>query len=327
MIMRKMTVLLVVLAFFLGACAAPQPAASERTRVRLPLGYIPNVQFAPLYVALEKGFFSENGIDLQLDYAFETDGVALVGANDLQFAVVSGEQVLLARAQGLPVVYVMAWYGDFPVAVTAKKEQGIRTPADLRGKSIGLPGLFGANYIGLRALLSHAGLAEADVNLQSIGFTQVESLATDQQQAVSVYAANEPIQLRALGYDVDVIHVADYVHLIANGLITNEVTIAQNPDLVRRMVQAFGRGISDAAQNPEEAFEISKRYVETLAAADPVIQKEVLDTSIQFWQLAPRGHSEPESWENMQQLLLDMGLLEQPQDLSKVYTNQFLGEQ
>jgi NitT/TauT family transport system substrate-binding protein len=288
------------------------------------VGYIPNIQFAPLYVAVEKGYYREAGLEVEIDYSFETDGTQLVGANELQFAVVSGEQVLLARAQGLPVVYVMAWYHDYPVAIVAKEAEGIQKPEDLKGKRIGLPGLYGASYIGLRALLSSAGLKESDVTLDSIGFNQVEALAAGQDQAIVGYVANEPIQLRAQGYAVSVIPVADYVQLAANGILTNEATIQNNPDLVRRMVQATLRGITDTVANPDEAYEISKKYVETLAQADEKIQKEVLATSIGFWKSEPPGFSERSAWENMQKVLLEMGLLSQPLELDKAFSNEFI---
>jgi NitT/TauT family transport system substrate-binding protein len=294
------------------------------TRIRLPMGYIPNVQFAPFYVGVEKGYFREYGIEIEFDYSFETDGVTLVGADDLQFALVSGEQVLLARAQGLPVVYVVAWWQDYPVGVAAKTEQGIRTPADLGGKRIGIPGLFGASYIGLRALLNEAGIEESEVTLDSIGFNQVEALATDQEQAVVIYANNEPIQLEAQGYDVDVILVADYVQLASNGLITNESTMVNNPDLVRRMVQAFMKSLEDTIADPDGAFEICKNYVENLEQADQEVQRQVLDSSIQFWQADQPGYSDPRAWQNMQDILLDMGLISQALDLEEAYTNQFI---
>jgi NitT/TauT family transport system substrate-binding protein len=318
--------ILLVLALALSACGARSSGGAEENlvHVRLPLGYIPNIQFAPLYVAVEKGFYKEAGIDIEFDYSFETDAMALVGADELQFAIVSGEQVLLARAQGLPVIYIAAWYQQYPVAVVSKTGEEITSPADLKGKRIGLPGTFGANYIGLDALLFSAGLTESDVTLDSIGFTQVESLATDRDQAVSVYAANEPVQLRARGYEINELLVDNYVQLASNGLITNEKTLAENPDLVRRMVSVLVKALEYTIAHPDEAYEMSKPHVENLAEADEAVQKEVLARSIAMWQTERIGFSHLPEWENMQATLLQMGLLTAPLDLDKAFTNEFV---
>jgi NitT/TauT family transport system substrate-binding protein len=324
--------MVILLATSAAACAgapgpqnpAQAPTAGPLVHIRLPMGYIPNVQYAPFYMAVEKGYFREAGIEVDFDYSTETDGVALTGANDVKFALASGEQVLLARAQGLPVVYVASWWQDFPVGIASKVEEGIKTPADLAGKRIGLPGTFGASYIGLRALLDYAGLQEKDVTLDSIGFNQVEALISGQDQAVVIYVNNEPIQLQARGYDVDVIRVADYVRLASNGIISNETTIAQDPDLVKRFVQAFLKGLADTIQDPDQAYEISKKYVENLAQADQGVQKAVLASSIEFWKVDRMGYSDPVAWENMQKVLLNMALLEKPLDLDKAYTNEFI---
>ncbi len=325
--LRRLFFLILITSIALAGCNAnssPNKKEVELKPIRLPMGYIPNVQYAPFYVASEKGYFRQAGLEIEFDYSYETDGVALVGANEIQFSLVSGEQVLLARAQGLPVVYVLAWWQDYPVAVAALKEKGIATPADLKGKKIGLPGLFGANYIGLRALLNVAGLTEEDVTLDSIGFNQVESLMAGQQDAVSIYANNEPIQLEKNGYPVDIIRVADYVQLASNGLLTNETTIANDPELVRKMAQAILKGIVYTLDHPEEAYEICKKYVEELDQADQEVQKAILAASLGFWETDHLGYSEPESWKNMQAVLIDMGMIVQPLDLSKVYSNDFI---
>jgi NitT/TauT family transport system substrate-binding protein len=307
-----------------GATQSTSPETPSLVQVRLPLGYIPNVQFAPLYVAVEKGYFTQEGIEIEFDYSMETDAVALVGANEIQFAVVSGDQILLARDKGLPVVYVLAWYQDYPVSVVSKSGQGILNPEDLKGKKIGLPGLYGTSYIGLRALLSAGGLKESDVTLDSIGYNQVEALVADQDQVVVVYTTNEPIQLRAKGYPVDEIRVKDYDHLVSNGLITNQKTIDQKPDLVSRMNQAMIKGIADTIADPEAAYQTCLKYVDGLAQADQAIQKQVLLTSIELWKAVRIGYSDPVAWENTQTVLLDIGFITKPQDVSQAFTNDFL---
>ena len=321
--MKKIPFLLMLVCLLLAACGGKAPAKAL-TQIRLPLGYIPDIQFAPLYVAVQKGYFREAGIQVSFDYSMETDITALVGADQIPFGVVSGEQVLLARAQGLPIVYVAAWYQQYPVSVVAKSGQNIHSPSDLRGMTIGLPGLYGANYIGLRALLHAGGLRESDVKLDSIGYTQVEALAHDRDQAVSVYTNNEPVQLRSQGYSLSELRVADYVQLASNGLITNEKTIAQNPALVRGMVKAFLRGLADTIADPAAAYTISKAYVENLAQLDPALQKQKLTTVLALWKAARLGYSQPKAWESMQSVLLDMGLLTKSLDLSKAYTNDYL---
>lgn len=317
-----------VLTLLITSCAAPGGSTEQRAfkEVRLPVGFIPNVQFAPIYVAIDKGFFRDEAINVSIDYSMENDNVALVGAGQIPFAIVSGEQVVMGRAQGLPVVYVMAWYQQFPVGIMAKKEQNIRQPADLKGKRIALPGTYGASYIGLRALLSSAGLSESDVILDSVGFTQVETLVTDRSQAGVIYIANEPIQMEAQGYPVDVIKVSDYLKLVANGLITNEKSLEEDPELVRGMIKGLLLGIQYSIDHPDEAYEISKKFVENLDKADQDVQKQVLATSIELWKAAQPGVSDPQAWENMNGLLAEMGLIQAPVDLSKVYRNDLLPE-
>ena len=326
---KKFIFSILTLALLVG-CAAPTlaptgaPTTKPLVQVKLPMGYIPNVQFAPFYVAVERGYFKDAGIEIEFDYATETDGAALVGANKLQFALVSGEQVLLARAQGLPIVYVSAWYQKYPVTIVSVSDKNIKLPADLRGKKIGLPGLYGANYIGLRALLYAAGIQESDVTLDSIGYTQVETLVAGREDAVVGYAANEPVILRSKGYAVNELRVADFVKLASNGIITNETTLAQNPTLVRNFVAAFLHGLQDTITDPDAAYEICKKYVENLAQADPLVQKQVLGTSIEQWRAPVLGNSDMTAWNNMQKILLEMKVYSDPLDLKKAFTNDFL---
>lgn len=296
------------------------------TQIRLPMGYIPNIQYAPFYVAAEKGYFRDAGFKVDFDYSFETDGVALVGAKELPFSIASGEQVLLAREQGIPVVYVMSWWRDYPVGITALAEKGIESPDDLAGKKIGIPGLFGASYIGLRALLNEAGLTEEDIILDSIGFNQVEALIAGQEDAAVIYVVNEPVQLNALGYDVDVIQVADYTHLASNGIISNEEMIKENPEMVRKFIQAALQGISYTIENPEEAFEISTKYIEGLDRSQTNVQMEILLNSIKFWKAEQLGVTDREAWQNMYAVLKEMGLISSKLDLEEAFTNQFVND-
>ncbi len=321
--MQKPFATLLAATLTLSACVAPGVPAGP-TVVRLPMGYIPNAQYAPFYVAVEKGYFAAEGIQIDFDYKFETDGVKLVGANALPFAVVSGEQVVLARAQGLPVKYVAQWYHTFPVAVFSLASSGIRTPADLKGKRIGLAGFFGATYVGWRAFLAANGLSEADVKQEAIGFTQREAVQQGKVDAAVGYVNNEPVALAESGFPVTVFVVGEKVNLVANGLMTNEETIRTKPALVRGMSKALLRGVADTINNPDAALAIATKYVDGLKADDPIQRKVMLATVEMMKTSGKQGASTAAAWESTQATLLAMGQIQKPLEAGAYFTNEFL---
>jgi len=304
----------------------PTPTPPTPEEITLAMGFIPNVQFAPFYVAVDKGYFDEENLAISFDYGMETDLLKLVGAGELQFAVASGDQVVLARAQGLPVVYVLNWYRRFPVCVVSLKEKGIKGAKDLVGKRVGIPAAEGASYIGWRALLHAEGIDEAQVNLQVIGYTQVASLTEGRVDAAVCYALNEPVQLSQAGYSIDVIYVADYANLVSNGLITNEQTIAERPGLVQGLVRAMLRGLRYTIEHPDEAFAICKKHVPEIAGDNEALQKAVLIDSLKFWQGDRLGYSDRAAWEESQRFMRQVGLLDAEVDVETLFTNQFVVE-
>lgn len=323
--------LLVLIAVLVAWPSPSHPSATAQdddlTDVTLFLSYIPSVQFAPLYVAKERGYFAENGINLEFENSFdEAGGVDRLALNDLQFGIISGEQVILGRGAEKPLVYVMAWYHSFPLGVVVPADSDIETPEDLDGKSISLPAFQGASYIGIRALLDSADLTERDVQLVPIGFAAPEVMCERQVDAAVVYVANEPLTISQC-YDVRVIAVSDYVTLVANGLVTNEETLAEHPELVAGMVDAIVRGIADTIADPEAAFDLSLPYAE-LPDDQVEIQRQVLLNSVELWRADVLGITDPAAWETTQQILLDAGLLRNElDDLEAAYTNEFVPEQ
>lgn len=269
--MRKFSVWIVFALLALGIGTASAQRQVEQT---LFLTYIPNVQFAPAYVAIEGGHFAADGISVQvtIEHGDEPVGVDLIAAGQRQFGIIAGEQVIAARANGRPVVFVYEWFQEYPIAVVTTSESGISTPEDLRGQRIGIPGRFGATYTGILALLSAFGMSERDVQLEPIGFNAPEVVCTGAINASTIYINNEPIIIRERAQagdcgsvtNVNVIPVADYVDLVSNGVVTNEETIANDPDLVRAMVRGWHEGTRVAIRNPAAAYLASAAHVEGL---------------------------------------------------------------
>jgi NitT/TauT family transport system substrate-binding protein len=288
------------------------------------MGFIPNVQFAPFYVADAKGYFADEGLQVEFDYAMDTDLLKLIGTGKLQFAIGSGDQVILGRSQGLPAVYVANFYRKFPVTVMSLKEKNIQKPQDLEGKTVGTPCLCGANYVAWRALVYATGLNADKVDLPVIGYTQATAVERGQVDAALDYTVNGPVQLRLEGKEVNLITLSDYINLVSNGIITNDDTIQKDPQLVQGMVRAFLRGLRDTLSNPAEALDMTLKYVPEAGGANRDTTSAVLKASIELWQGTGLGVSNRADWDASQTFMQKVGLIQQTTDVDKLFTNQFV---
>ena len=261
--------------------AAVTSAQDEPVDERILLTFIPNVQFAPFYVGIEDGHFADAGFKVSLEHLQEPEVLDLVAVGQANFGIVSGEQVILARARGRDVVYVFEWFQHFPVGLVSSSAVDLSDLTNMRGMTIGIPGRFGASYSGLTTLLGSAGMSEADIDLREIGFNAPEVFCLGAVDAAIVYVNNEPLQIASLASTgdcgdvraVDVITVASQVDLVSNGLIVSSAYLDAQPDMVERMVSGFAAALQSAINNPAQAYLASLRHVDSLPAEESLVSE------------------------------------------------------
>jgi NitT/TauT family transport system substrate-binding protein len=289
-------------------------------KVSIGLGYIPDIQFAPFYVAQSKGYYKNAGLDVTFHHGVVNDliGSMVLGHDNLVFA--SGDEDLVARSKGLKVVDVATIFQKYPVSLIVPASSSIHTLADLKGHTIGEPGPFGSTHVGLLALLYQAHLTPNDVHIQSIGFTQVAALLGHHVDAVVGYTNNEPLQLRRQGFAVRTFDVSNYQPLVSNGIIVTEDTLRNSPQMVKNFVQTTLKGLAYVIANPADAVQISKSYVPGL---DVGRATSILQATIPLWQSSSGkpGYNDSATWQSMEQFLVTQNIIPSGGDSSQAYTN------
>jgi len=311
----------------LAACGTSTAAGSGGTPVTVGLTYVPNIQFAPFYVAAAKGYYKGAGLAVTFHHHAATEdefGALVSGKEDIVFA--GGDEMLQARSHNVPVVYVAQVFYQYPVALIVPADSPIHTAADLRGHSVGIPGRFGATYIGLLALMQSAGLSESSANIQSIGFTQVTALSTHKVDAVMGYLNNEPIAFQKAGFAIRTLPVSSVQPLVSNGLGALQTELSVHPDTVRAVVKATLQGLAYTIAHPQEAVTISTHYVPGLdSSAQQADALAVLQASIPLWQTTGKpGYNDPQTWQAMESFLQAQGQLASAVDAKAAFSNAYL---
>lgn len=312
-----------------GAATPARSAGSSLTRVVLATGFTPSMSFAPYYLAAARGYYRRQGIDLQIQDGANAGLLEQVGRGQVDFGVSSGDSLLLAAAGGVPDVMVMQQFTSDPVgAISLASGKPIRSPAALKGLRVGVSAPNGSTYFGLLALLRAGGLTLHDVDLVSVGFTELEALSSGQVDAAMTYLDNEPVQAKAEGIPVDQLPVSRYRDLVSQGLVTSRSMIRDHPALVRRFVEATLEGLRAAHQDPAAAARAALARMPGLTPQQAARQHQILTETQRFEARQgshPPGWLDPAAWAGTASFLREAGVLQGTVTPSRCYTNQFIG--
>lgn len=300
-----------------SSAATGSPSASPAT---IGLTYIPNIQFAPFYVAERQGLFGSDAITLRHHGASE--GLfGAIAAGQEQFVIAGGDEILQARSQGIDLVAIAAYYHRYPVAVLVKDTSGIRSLADLKGRKIGVPGRYGETWFGTLLALRSAGLTLSQVTIVEIGYTQQAALTTGKVDAVMGFVNNDQVQFGLAGLATRALPIANGTPpLVGICLATSRDFLTRQPDLCTRVADAMLGGIEQVVANPEAALEASAGFIPAMNVA---AARATLTATVPLWQTAAgavSGKLDPAQWQQMAQFLADASLTDRPLDAAEAFT-------
>ena len=213
----------------------------------------------------------------------DPDLITLVGQGAIDLGMGDGTSVIAAVGQGIPVRYAATIYARFPSVVYAPADSGITVPADLEGRSLGIPGRFGSSWIMLQAMLASAGLTPDDLDVRLYpDFGQMVGLRERQVEAATGFANNEPVQLELEGFPVNVLRVDEITPLPGPGLVVGAATLRDKAPALRAFVAATLRAMEEIAADPTLGLDAAVVAVPELEQ-DRTRQLAVLEATIEMW--------------------------------------------
>ncbi len=327
---KQISLMTLLLVLMLGLACMPIVPDSEVPAalkdVTLMLDWTPNTNHTGLYVALDKGWYEEAGLNVEIIIPGETDVHQVVGTGSADFGVSFQEGTTFARVEGVPIVSIAAVIQHNTSGFASRNTAGISGPADLAGKRYGS---FGSpiEYPTIDLLMQCVGSSAEEIEFIDIGWADFLSVTeADQVDFAWIFYAWSGINAELQGIELDIIMLKDYLDCIPDYytpiLITNEMMIADDPETVKAFVEASARGFEFAIANPEAAAEI-------LLTANPDLDAALVKAS-QLWlaneyqaEASQWGLQSAEVWQSYADFLIENSLIE-TFDGKRTFTNQFL---
>jgi NitT/TauT family transport system substrate-binding protein len=305
-------------------------APQSLTKVNFILNWLPNVQFAGLWAAQEKGWWKGAGIQMSFKpwasgVTPETD-VPEQGGNTFGFQ--SGAAIAIARSKGVPIrsVYADVERSTFGLMVLANSSYHKLT--DLKGKRIGYKS---SEFYVPATMMACAGLSQSDWKPVEVSF-DTSVLTQHQVDADPIFIVNEPIALRLQGVKTRVFPAADHCfHFYDIVMFTTDKLISSNPGLVRRVTQVVARGYTWAHQHPDLAAKLTVEHYFPAAkgtSAATNLKQQILESrAFGPFSKDPRGKFSglmtANYWKDSVKTLVKYGLIKSKPSVGSLFTNRF----
>ncbi len=323
---RILSFLLIVSLFILPTGCSKNNAPDESLqKVTVLLDWFPNTNHTGLYAAKELGYYEEAGLDVEIIQPSEGGTAQLIASGQGDFGVSFQEEVTIARSQDIPVVAIAAVIQHNTSGFASPANRNIKTPADFEGKTYGGWGSPAETAI-IKALMDKYGADINQVNFINIGSADFFTSIEKDIDFSWIYWGWTGIEADSKNIDLDFIQLnkeIDALEFYTPVLITNEDKIAQDPELVKKFIEATSKGYEYAIASPEEAAALLTKNV-------PELDSELVKASQQY--LAEQyqaeadrwGEMELSIWNNYADFMYENALIENNIDPQKAFTNEFL---
>ncbi|WP_404451498.1 ABC transporter substrate-binding protein [Virgibacillus necropolis] len=326
----KKVLLVLCCVVVLAACSKESESSNTTTtqelqKVSIVLDWTPNTNHTGIYVAQEKGYFANQGLDVEIIMPGEVGANQLVASGKADFGVSYQEGVTQARVQDVPIVSIAAVIQHNTSGFASPKEKGIESLKDFEGKTYGGYGAPVEEAI-LSSLMKKEGADIDKVDIVNMGNTDFFTAVKRDIDFAWIYYGWTGIEAELRDVELNMQYLTDYskkLDYYTPVLVTNEKMIEESPETARKFMAAVSKGYEFAIDQPDKAAEI-------LIHAVPEIDAELVKASQQW--LSPKYQADADQWgvqkldvwENYASWMYEHDLLEKELNSKAAFTNEFL---
>lgn len=303
---------------------APAQAAQKVTYLLPAPAFLP--AFGPWMVAKARGYYAKDGLDVDFEAAQGGADVAKqVGAGNAVIGGAIGDTPIIVRANGVPVKAVAVLGGGGLMQLVVHANSGIKSLADLKGKTITTISYQDTTYYALLGMLAKVGLSKNDVNIEAAGATNVWKLFVAGQSMAMAGVPDWIVDAESAGAKVNVIPADTYFPSMAQAIVASDNTIKTKPKLIRELVQATLHGLRDIMQNPEAAARDYVKAVPENASREAQIAKTfALYNKYVYPGQKVLGEINAKRLAEVENFYVKQGIVRKATPISQLYTNEFV---